>query len=192
VEISAKQTNTGSGVEVSAEPTSATVIQQHEMRPFRVLPRPRHLVRGKAVAFTNSGKTARVSPVVVPSKSKSPNSLGAWLGNYVRQRMRENGAIEEQSRLRRVDSEVLTVEGLANLLHCCVAAARTISEDELPRRKGPGRRVLYLKKEAVRYLRLSQRVRPRADVLLAEIETEVLGAPVDSGRGVRRRRTHHE
>jgi len=99
----------------------------------------------------------------------------------------DDGAAE-QKRLRRI-SEVMTVEGVANFLHCSAQAVRGVPEADLPRRRGPGRRLLFLKEDVIAYLRRSQRPRANADELVRDIESEVLDSSPDSGRRRSPRRT---
>lgn len=101
--------------------------------------------------------------------------------------MRKNAAT---AKLWRTDSEVLTVEGVAAYLHCSVAAARSIPENKLSRRSGPGRRVLYLKDDVIRYLRSTARTRPGIDDdMVRDVEAKVLGSKSDSGRRRSRKET---
>lgn len=59
----------------------------------------------------------------------------------------------KQRKLERVDQPVLTIQGVAELLHVTVGTVRKIPSSELPSTKKPGRRKLYLKEDVERYLR---------------------------------------
>lgn len=117
---------------------------------------------------------------------RRPRNIGMTkFVHEARQRAREE-------RLRRTDVEILTIEGVAELLHCSVQTARNIPTNELPRYDGPGRRLLYLREEVVRYVRSVQRINPAADELMRDIESEQLESPPDSGRRRRRGRRRRD
>lgn len=94
---------------------------------------------------------------------------------------------EKKRRLERIDAPILTVQGVANLLHCTEAAVRRIPETELNRYKAGGRRILYLPEDVLRYVRDHTRNSPRADELMRDIENEQVESSLDSGRRRRRR-----
>ena len=52
------------------------------------------------------------------------------------------------------DADILTVEGVAKLLHCTVDTVRRIPKSALPARSGPGKHVLYLRSEVLQYFQL--------------------------------------
>lgn len=88
-------------------------------------------------------------------------------------------------------SEVLTIEGLANFLCCSVASAREIPPEELPRRQGPGRALLFLKEDVIRYLKRGERPR-RGSVspeMVRDARAKVIDLKVDSGRRPTRKET---
>lgn len=89
---------------------------------------------------------------------------------------------QKSKELTRLD-DVMTVEGVARFLHCSVQAVRNVSPTDLPKRWGPGRRILYLRDDVIAYLRRTQKPARDADKLLSEIESELLESPPDSGRG---------
>ena len=59
---------------------------------------------------------------------------------------------EKERELSRIDCPILTVKGVANLLHCNSNTVRKISKRLLPYTKGPGRRNLYLCENVIRYI----------------------------------------
>ena len=118
------------------------------------------------------------------NRKRSRSSAGRVLGRIARE-ARER---DRQRVLSRVDTDVLTVEGVADFLHCSVQAVRNVPEDVLPRYRGPGRRLLYLKEEVVNYVRHVRRNNPAADELVREIENDLLDSSSDSGRRRRERR----
>lgn len=83
--------------------------------------------------------------------------------------------------------EVLSVEQLASLFHCSVKSIRQIPNDELPRYVGPGRKHLFLKDDAIHYLRRGKKLNLAADELMRDIESEVLDFSADSECGRSRR-----
>lgn len=56
------------------------------------------------------------------------------------------------------EHDILTVEGVAKLLHCTMDAVRRIPDDQLPAHQGPGQHILYLREEVVAYIRSLPRV----------------------------------
>lgn len=52
------------------------------------------------------------------------------------------------------DADILTVEGVAKLLHCSVDKVRRIPKSALPARRSVGKHVLYLRSEVLEYVRL--------------------------------------
>jgi hypothetical protein len=54
---------------------------------------------------------------------------------------------------RFADKEVLYVQNVAQMLGCSVDHARRIPRNELPAYRGPGRWLLYLRDDVIRYLR---------------------------------------
>lgn len=52
------------------------------------------------------------------------------------------------------NADILTVEGVAKLLHCTVDKVRRIPKSALAARCGPGKHVLYLRSEVMDYVRL--------------------------------------
>lgn len=50
------------------------------------------------------------------------------------------------------DEDILTIEGVAKLLHCTIDAVRRIPEAHLPAHKGPGKHHLYLRCEVISYV----------------------------------------
>lgn len=114
--------------------------------------------------------------------------LRSRVGDLIAKQIAHNRKIEALRRLRRIDQEVLTIEGLAEYLHCAVPTARAIPPTELPRRSGPGRRVLFLKDDVHRYLRRSERQRSGINPeMVRSAEAAVLGSKPDSeGRRSRR------
>lgn len=79
------------------------------------------------------------------------------------------------------DKDVLVIEQVADMLHCSVQSARNIPEDELPRHHGPGKRLLYMREDVLRYVRGQKRANPAADDLMRDVEAGLLDFPVDSG-----------
>ncbi len=57
----------------------------------------------------------------------------------------------------RGDEDILTVEGVAKLLQCTIDAVRRIPDSHLPAHQGPGKHLLYLRDEVIRYVRRSSR-----------------------------------
>ena len=110
------------------------------------------------------------------------------VGRVFAKLVQEASKRQQAQKLRRIDTEVFTVEGLAEFLHCSAAAVRGIPASELPRRRGPGRRVLYLREEVIRYLRRGERspagITPD---MVRQAEAKVIGSESDSGRRPRRR-----
>lgn len=101
----------------------------------------------------------------------------------VRIRSRHQAKRQRQGKeLTRLD-DVMTVEGVARFLHCSVQSVRNVPVTDLPKRRGPGRRILYLREDVIAYLRRSQKPARDADKLLSDIESELLESPPDSGRG---------
>lgn len=50
------------------------------------------------------------------------------------------------------EHDILTVEGVAKMLHCTMDAVRRIPNDQLPAHKGPGQHLLYLHSEVIDYV----------------------------------------
>jgi len=115
----------------------------------------------------------------MPHPSNRATAKYAW----VREWQARNRKIEAEQRLRRIDTEILSIEGVAEYLHCSLQAARTIPTNELPRRSGPGRRILFLKEDVHAYL--ARRVRTRSSItpeMVHEAEQAMLTSSSDSGR----------
>lgn len=112
-----------------------------------------------------------------------PRPRNCWQ-EQVRETIAANRKLEAARKLRRIDTEVLTVEGVAEFLHCSVAAARSIPADQLPRHSGPGRRGLFLKEDVVRYVRGNSKVRSGVvdDDMVRRSKARALGSVSDSGR----------
>jgi hypothetical protein len=89
----------------------------------------------------------------------------------------------------RVDVPVLTVEGVAKMLHCTVQAVRRIPDDVLPRHRLAGRRNQYLPDEVICAVRSNRIPRVNADELIQQIDSEEIESRSDSGRRRRRRRS---
>lgn len=92
--------------------------------------------------------------------------------------------VEQAINLARIDTEILTVEGVAEYLHCSTAKVRTIPEAHLSRHLGPGRRLLYFKEDVHRYLRSNGGKRKGGvdDEMIGRAKARVLGSTTDSGR----------
>ena len=60
---------------------------------------------------------------------------------------------EAQADVYRIDTEVLTIEGVARLLRCSVDHVRSLSVSELPRATGLGRRHQYLRSDVIELVR---------------------------------------
>ena len=84
--------------------------------------------------------------------------------------------------LDRIDTDVLSIHGVARLLFCSLQAVRNIPADELPRYIGPGRSRLYLREDVMRYLKGVRRRTPAADDLMREIVGRGVDSISDSGR----------
>ena len=54
---------------------------------------------------------------------------------------------------RFADKDVLYVQNVAQMLGCSVDQARRIPRNELPAYRGPGRWLLYLREDVIRYVR---------------------------------------
>ncbi|MBC8338870.1 MAG: helix-turn-helix domain-containing protein [Alphaproteobacteria bacterium] len=105
------------------------------------------------------------------------NSVGRVLGRIVR----DSQARNRESRLQRIETDILTVQGVANLLHCSEQAVRNTPENELPRYLGRGKRVLFFKEDVIRYLRGTRRTNPAADEIVRDIENGPIESSSDSG-----------
>lgn len=86
---------------------------------------------------------------------------------------------------RRIDTEVLAIEGVADYLHCSVQVVRNIPVSELPRSNGPGKRLLYLRDDVIDYVR-----RHQTQALPVDKNSRSLDEQIDSeADNVRRRST---
>lgn len=115
-----------------------------------------------------------------PSQSTSSRSkLAATLrklDKYRRQR-------EAEQALHRIDTEVLTVEGLADYLHCSIGNARALVKDRVPTRDSGRKRLIVLKEDVLRFLRQSERSRRGiTPEMVREAESAVLTSTTDSER----------
>lgn len=52
------------------------------------------------------------------------------------------------------DADILTVEGVAKLLHCTIDKVRRIPKSALSARRSVGKHFLYLRSEVIEYVRL--------------------------------------
>lgn len=59
-----------------------------------------------------------------------------------------------QSEKRQVpcDTDILGIEAVANILQCSVDRVRRISRKDLPARKGPGKALLYLRSDILKFV----------------------------------------
>ena len=90
--------------------------------------------------------------------------------------------------MRPMDSDILSIEEVSDLIRCAVDTVRRIPRDRLPVYR-PGKRNLYLREDVIRYVR-SCRVQDRAiEELVSEVEREVLDSTRDDVRERSRRRT---
>ena len=112
------------------------------------------------------------------------------VGSNIAKPTRESHERSQADKLRRIDTEVLTIEGVAEYLHCSVASVRALSATDLPPREGPGRRLLFLREDILRYLLRGERQRAGISAdMVREAEALVLESPPDSERRPSRRRT---
>ena len=132
------------------------------------------------------GKVSRGDEAMSGPRSKQRPRQTA-IGRVVAKSVRETKARNAESRLRRIDTDILTVQGVAELVFCSVQSARNIPEDELPRHPGPGRRNLFIKEDVIQYVRRVRRTNPAADEMVPDIENDRVESSSDSGRRHRRR-----
>jgi hypothetical protein len=71
--------------------------------------------------------------------------------------------------------ELLTVSEVAGMLRCSIDQARRIPRDQLPARKGPGKYLLYLKKDIMRYIEIEPIGMPSSK--LGRASTKRIGRP---------------
>ena len=91
------------------------------------------------------------------------------------------------------DPDRLVVEQVAWLLCCSVDQARRIPRDELPAYQGPGKRLLYLREDVLRYMKKcpvrSQRIKLDSNVRQAANSTIMNEIKFDPGAEARRLRS---
>ena len=117
-------------------------------------------------------KSAHSSPSIKCSKTR-------W-HKWDRHRIAQNKIIEEQRDLANRQGDILPIEAVAKHLCCSVNAVRNIPSDLLPRRKGVGKRNLYLKKDVIAFVECTGNSSPKLDLTLAEVRDEQLDSKVDS------------
>lgn len=86
------------------------------------------------------------------------------------------------------DPDVFFVENAAQMLGCSVDEARRIPRTELPAHRGPGKRLLYLRDDVMRYVR-SRRIADAAQDRSSTRPTRVAsakGVMFDPGETIRR------
>lgn len=120
--------------------------------------------------------TKLIRPVLKrPATPKKPSVIAKLVADA-----RKRAAAEK---LRRIDCDVLTVQGVAEYLHCSEMKVRAIPEDHLPRYFGPGRRLLYFKEDVHRYLRSNGRRKGAVDDdIVGRAKARAVGSLSDSGR----------
>ena len=89
---------------------------------------------------------------------------------------------ESELAVKRINADVLTIEGVANYLHCSVQTVRSISENELPRTLKPGRRLLFLKGDVVEYVRRNRTKSDLVDKNSLEVG-QLINSEADNVRG---------
>lgn len=105
------------------------------------------------------------------------------------QRLRQISAqFDKKIWLERTSEETLTVYGAAKLLFATTQAVRLIPENELPKYRGVGRYVLYLKADVISYIRSRRIRRGNAEHMIREITDRNLKSNPDSGRRPKRKR----
>lgn len=94
---------------------------------------------------------------------------------------------------RFADKEILFVENVAGMLGCSVDHVRRISRSELPASRGVGRRLLYLREDVIRYVRLHRDAqgnsyrRPEASAPSAQVSAKPVFDAAAAARRVRRK-----
>ena len=129
---------------------------------------PRHTVTRAVAAGPHKATITRLVPIRLPAVHPT---TGARAESHI-------GA----------DRDVLVVEDVARILRCTVDTARRIPRDQLPAYPGPGRRTLYLREDALAYVRSLGRPVAKAELLLTGATAEVLGSASDRVRRERHRR----
>ncbi len=91
------------------------------------------------------------------------------------------------------DPNRLVIEQVAWLLCCSIDQARRIPRDELPAYRGPGKRLLYLREDVLRYMKKDpiqpQRVRLNSEVRRVGNKATIDETKFDPGAEARRLRS---
>ena len=85
-------------------------------------------------------------------KSATLKSNGGLLKSMCERVTKNHQVIRQKYPSMFSDPDRLTIDQLANLLCCSVDQARRIPRSELPAYRGPGKYLLYLRQDALRYI----------------------------------------